>query len=66
MLISVGISVMNTKGADDDIENRDDENDSNGNIVEDRGSLVVFRIVDVQAGQHQEQYPCQDLKDKKN
>ena len=65
MLISVGISVMNTKGADDDIENSDDEDDSNSDIVEDRGGIVVFRVVDVQTGQHQKQYPCQDLKDKK-
>ena len=66
MLISVGISVMNTKGADDDIENSDDEDDSNSDIVEDRGGIVVFRVVDVQTGQHQKQYSCQDLKDKKN
>ena len=65
MLISVGISVMNTKGADDDIENSDDEDDSNSNIVENCGGIVVFRVVDVQTGQHQKQYPCQDLKDKK-
>ena len=66
MLRSVDISVMNTEGADDDIENSDDEDDSNGDIVEDRGGLVVFRVVDVQTGQHQKQYPCQDLKDKRN
>ena len=66
MLISVGISVMNTKGAYDDIENSDDEDDSNGDIVEDRSGLVVFRVVDVQTGQHKKQYPCQDLKDKKS
>ena len=66
MLRSVDISVMNTKGADDDIENSDDEDDSNGDIVEDCGGLVMFRVVDVQTGQHQKQYPCQDLKDKKN
>ena len=65
MLRSVDISVMNTKGADDDIENSDDEDDSNSDIVEDIGGLVMFRIVDVQTGQHKKQYPCQDLKDKK-
>ena len=65
MLRSVDISVMNTKGADDDIENSDDEDDSNSDIVEDIGGLVMFRVVDVQTGQHQKQYPCQDLKDKK-
>ena len=65
MLRSVDISVMNTKGADDDIENSDDEDDSNGDIVEDIGGLVMFRVVDVQTGQHQKQYPCQDLKDKR-
>ena len=64
MLRSVDISVMNTKGADDDIENSDDEDDSNSDIVEDIGGLVVFRVVDVQTGQHQKQYPCQDLKEK--
>ena len=65
MLRSVDISVMNTEGADDDIENGDDEDDSNSDIVEDRGGIVVFLVVDVQTGQHQKQYPCQDLKDKK-
>ena len=43
---------MNTKGADDNIEDGDDEDDCNGHIVEDGGGLVVFRIVYVQTSQH--------------
>ena len=32
--------------------NINDEDDSNSDIVEDRGGIVVFRVVDVQTGQH--------------
>ena len=52
---------MNTKSADDNIEDSDDEDDSNGDVVEYGGGLVVFLVVDVQPGQHQEEYAGEDL-----
>ena len=56
---------MNTKCADDDIEDGDDKDDCNGDIVEDCGGFVVFRVVYVQTGQHQKEYARQNL-DKRN
>ena len=52
---------MNTKGADDNIEDSDDEDDSNGDVVECGSGLVVLGVVDVQPGQHQEEYAGEDL-----
>ena len=52
---------MNTKSADDNIEDGDDEDDSNGDVVEYGGGLVVLGVVDVQPGQHQEEYAGEDL-----
>ena len=43
---------MNTKSADDNIEDGDDEDDCNGDIVENGGRLVVFCVVYVQTSQH--------------
>ena len=53
--------MLNTKGADDNIEDSDDEDDSNGDVVEYGGGLVVLGVVDVQPGQHQEEYAGEDL-----
>ena len=39
---------MNTKSADDNIEDGDDEDDRNGDIVENGGRLVVFCVVYIQ------------------
>ena len=52
---------MNTKSADDNIEDGDDEDDCNSDIVENGGRLVVFRIVYVQTSQHKKEYASQNL-----
>ena len=60
--------MLNIKGADEgngDIEDGDDEDDRSGDVVEDGGGLVVLGVVDVQPGQHQEEYAGEDL-DKSN
>ena len=65
---SVDFILLNTKGADEgdgDVEDGDDEDDRNGDVVEDGGGLVVLGVVDVQHGQHQEEYAGEDL-DKSN
>ena len=52
MLTSVDITLLNTKSADDHIEDGDDEDDCNGDVVEDGGGLVVLCVVYVQASKH--------------
>ena len=52
---------MNTKSADDDIEDGDDEDDCNGDVVEDGGGLVVLCVVYVQTSQHQKEDARQNL-----
>ena len=61
---SVDFILLNTKGADEgdgDVEDGDDEDDRNGDVVEYGGGLVVLGVVDVQPGQHQEEYAGEDL-----
>ena len=61
MLISVHTTLMNTESADDHIEDGDDEDETNGQVVEDGGKLVVLREVDIQTGQHQKDDARQNL-----
>ena len=64
-LTSVDITLMNTKSADDNIEDGYDEDDCNGDVVEDGGGLVVLCVVYVQTSKHQKEDACQNL-DKAN
>ena len=53
---------MNTKSADDNIEDGDDKDNCNGDIVENGGRLVVFCVVYIQTSQHQKEYASQNLR----
>ena len=61
ILTSVDITLLNTKSADDHIEDSDDEDDCNGDVVEDGGGLVVLCVVYVQTSKHKKEDARQNL-----
>ena len=62
LLKYVGVSVLDAKSTDDNVDKGDDEDDNSGSIVEDIGCLLVILFIDVKAAKNEEKKPNKDLK----